>query len=202
MDPLLAAAVALGGVIIGATLTAALEEWRSRSGEERASKRAVGDRVAAWHLDRLRQTRRQLDGTVTQLEAMASGNLREFGRGQAMSRRNPDGNIALVGDVALVKEIHDLFVFLNKHAGMGLEPDHQIRRIDLMARVAIALDAQEQRVLRGEPPLQVTREVAPELFDANRIAERMDAYAIPASINARLAMWLLRRFLRRRVGTG
>jgi hypothetical protein len=202
MDPLVAATVALGGVIIGATLTAALEEWRSRSGEKRASKRAIGDRVAAWHLDRLRQTRRQLDGTVTELEAMASGNLKDFRRGQAMSRRNPDGNTALLGDVALVREVHDLLVFLNKRAGKGLEPDDQIRRIDLMGRVAIALDAQEQRVLQGEPPLQVAKDDAPELFDAYQIAERMDAYAVPASTTVRLAMSLLRRFLRRRVGTG
>ncbi len=202
MDALPAAAVALGGVIVGSILTAVLEEWRSRNSERRASKRAIGDRVTAWHLDRLGQTRRQLDGTVTELEAMASGDLQEFRRGRSMSRDNPDGNIALVGDVALIREIHDLFVFLNKHAGMGLEPDDQIRRIDLMGRIATTLDAQEQRVLRGQPPLLVTRDMAPELFDANRIADRMDSYAIPASLPARLAMWLLRRFRRRRVGTG
>ncbi len=202
MDPLLAAAVALGGVIIGATVAAVLEEWRSRSAEQRASQRAIGDRVAAWHLDRLRQTRRQLDGTIAGLEAMTTGDLEELRRGQAMSRRNPDGNIALVGDVALIREIHDLFVFLNKRAGMGLDPEDQIRRVDLMGRVGVALDAQEQRVLHGHPPVQIAKDDAPELFDANLIARRMDAYALPASINARVAMWFLRRFFVRWRGTG
>lgn len=199
VDPALAALI---GVIVGALATAALEEWRSRSAEARASRRAAGDRVAAWHLDRIRQTRRQLEGTVTELEALTSGNLREFSRGQAMMRRNPDGNVALIGDVALIREVHDLFVVLSKYAGRGLEPADQVRRIDLMGRVAIALDAQEQRVLRGDAPLQVTRDDAPELFDAYRIADRMDSYAVPASLNSRLAMWILRRFLLRRTGSG
>jgi hypothetical protein len=202
MDPVLTAAIAFLGVVIGATLTALLDEWRSRKAEQRASARAVDDRLALWHLDRVRQTRRVLEATVIQLEAMAGGNLAEHARGQAMSRANPDGNIALIGDVVLIREVHDLFVFLNKKAGKGLEPADQVRRVDLLGRVDVALDAQEQRILKGESPLRITQKDAPELFDAMAIATRMDAYAVPPSMSVRFALWFMRRFLRRWEGTG
>lgn len=202
MDPLLAAALAVGGVVIGATLTALLEEWRSRNAERRASKRALDDRIAAWHLDRVRQTRRLLDGTMTELEAMTTGNLGELKRGQILCRENPDGNISLIGDIGLIREVHDLLVLLNKRAGRGLDPAMQVRRVDLMGRISVALDAQEHRILTGDTPVLVTQKDAPELFDAMGIARRMDAYAIPANIPSRLATWLLRRFFRRWEGTG
>jgi hypothetical protein len=202
MDPLVATAFTLVGIVVGAILSAGLEEWRTRSSEKRAASRAIGDNVAQWHLERLRQTRRQLDATVTTLEAMASGNLAEIRRGQALSRRNPDGNLALVADIALQREVHDLFVYLNYRAGRGLEPEDLVRRVDVMGRVSIALDGQEQRVLKGDAPLRVSKEDAPDLFDAYKIAARMDAYAVPAGVNVRIAMWLLRQFFRRRNGSG
>ena len=202
VDPFVAAAFALGGVVVGAILSAVLEEWRSRNSERRAAGRARGDNVARWHLDRPHQTRRQLDGTVTMLEAMATGNLEDFRRGQRLSRSNPDGNLALVGETKLQRQVHDLFVRLHNRAGKGLEPDDLIQRVDLMGRVSIALDAQEQRVLGGDAPMRTSEADAPELFDAYRIAARMDAYAVPAGINVRIAMWLLRRFLLRRPGNG
>jgi hypothetical protein len=101
-----------------------------------------------------------------------------------------------------MREVHDLLVFLNKQAGKGLEPEHLVRRVEIMGRVATALDEQEQRVLRGETPLKLSERDAPELFDAQRIASRMDLFARPANIAVRLAMWILRRFYLRRPGTG
>lgn len=202
MDPVQAALVGLAGVVVGAVLTAGLGEWRSRAAEQRASSRAVGDRVAAWQLGRLRQTRRQLDATIGQLEAMTKGDLAEYDRARAVARGNPDGNLAFVGDVDLIREVHDLYVFLNQRAGKGLEPDDQIRRIDVAGRAAAALDAQERRVLHGEPLIEVSKHAAPELFDVYRIAERLDMYAVPPSLTVRLATWLMRHFLLRRRGRG
>lgn len=202
MDAVAAAAFTLAGIIVGAILSAGLDEWRSRASEKRASKRAVGDNLARWHLDRLTQTRRHLEGTVVTLEAIATGSVEEIHRGQALSRANPEGNLALVGDIGLQREVHDLFVDLSMRAGRGLEPDHLVRRVDVMGRVSVAIDAQEQRVLKGKEPLRVSRDDAPELFDAYRIAARIDQYAMPAGINARIAMWVLRRWFRRHVGTG
>jgi hypothetical protein len=176
------------GAIAGAILTALLGEWRARSDDRRRRDDQAAQRMAALWRERIQQAREVLVAQLQWLQARAIG---EAGDLKELERLLPPwriGHIDLLGDADLIREYQSVLVDINPLVGTGLEPAELKRIVYLQVRVLNALNRQEERVVRGDPPLQLSDDVVAELFDPETgLASRLEPPAISPTIAGRMA---------------
>lgn len=184
------AVAALVGIVVGAILS----EWRTTRAEGRMAKRARAAAIADWERQRLTDTRRGIEHLVAQLEASALGDVKTAERhGRAVE--DLDLDLMLVGDAAAVRGFRELAVELRGRFGKGLPPDYIVRRATVVNDLLSALDKQESRLLDGIPLERISREAAPELYEAEPFATEMQLpwrLPSPQAILARAGVDLLR----------
>lgn len=193
------AGIALAGVIVGAVLNSVLSERRAVAGETRASSRATEAALSGWRRETLRDTRIGLRRQIAALEAVALGDL-ETAHRHELAIEELDMNIALVGDIDAIRGYHELVAELRQRMGRGLPAEYAVHAATVLNALAMGLDEQEERLLRGEPLIRVDPAVAPELFAPEAIAERLDLPTrLPsiAAAEARVAMDVISRLRRR-----
>jgi hypothetical protein len=191
----------VGGVIslVSASAGALFTDWRIRRAEDRASLRSIEFAVAGWRRGILRDTRIALRRQLAQLEAIVLGDV-ETAERHGLEVEQLDVNAALVGDAEAIRAYQDVIVVLRRRLGRGLPPGYTVPSAKAMALVLEALDAQEERLLRGEPLKRVDPAVAPELFAPEGFAARLKVpWRLPSwwAVLARYALdlmeWLDRR---------
>jgi hypothetical protein len=188
------------GIVIGSYLT---ERQTDRS-EERAERRARQAAAAAWQQARIRDTRLGLRRQLAQIEASALGHLEDAAR-HALAIEDLDIDITLVGDLDAVRAYRALVVELRGRFGKGLPPGYPARAAKALGGVLGALDAQEERLLRGDPVIRIRPVDAPEFFSPESLAERLDLpwqlptfSAILGRAGVDLLLWMERRWPKRR----
>lgn len=195
-ETLLAAIVAAAATLGAVVATQAIIEVRSSRADQRQERRAVASRIAEWHLNILRHTRRQTEAEASAWEATAIGDFAEARRYRRDAWRHRDGNIRYLGDAALVRRYQDVIVLFRDRLGQPLTNEDRVQVARVMGDVASALDAQERRVLSGEEPRIVSATEVPELFDPAVIVERLRIPSRRPLWLGRLNRWLIERALR------
>jgi hypothetical protein len=161
---LIAASAGLIGALIG-VLGSGLIGWRQEIGRRRhEAESGKSERVRAWRLDALRQTRLHIEGQLAWLEAFTI--LRDRSATWPDDKGATRVNVHLVGDVAVIREYEDLVRDLLARIPMRwreaprwlvprtlaqVDPDDLARVTLVRAHLLSALDAHELRVLRDEP---------------------------------------------------
>jgi hypothetical protein len=198
-NAIIPAIAALVGIVVGAVLS----EWRTTRAEGRMVKRARAAAIADWERKRLTDTRRGIERLVAQLEASTLGDVETAERhGRAIE--DLDLDLMLVGDAAAVRGFRGLAIELRARFGKGLPPDYIVRRATVVNDLLSALDEQERRLLDGKPLERISREMAPELYEAEPFATQMQLpwrLPSPQAILARAGLDLL-RWLERQLPSG
>jgi hypothetical protein len=148
------AAFVLGGAF-NALIATATGEYRARQDERRAIARESREAIRAARVARIDATRDMWARRVMYLGARALGD--EAGmRNSGLGVPDAHGAISVVGDPDVVREAMEVTAdFLLRPPKRGMSDEDSRRLYGADRRVTAALNAQEDRALRGEPLLEL-----------------------------------------------
>jgi hypothetical protein len=167
-----AAAFVVGG-IFQAVVGAAVGEFHARRDESRAASREQRQSIRAARLEALDDTRRMWERKIRVIVA------RSYGRTDMSDRFFYDdpllskGRMSLIGDkLMMVDALEAAAFFLMRPRGVPLSEEDSHRLFSLDRRVVLAIGAQEERVLRGLPALELSPSDYEEVFGLSAQRDR------------------------------
>lgn len=182
MDPgeaALLGALVSGGVVLIATAVGPL------IGQELGRRRRVEEALCAFRMTQIDRTERALALQLLILEAMANRDVQRGRRLAGEAQDLGDGDLQLLGGLDPVRAFIDAVAPVAARLRYGLvggtwswitalDVSHAERQALTDAKMAIhtALDAQRERVLRGQKPILLRRDDVSEVFAAHEAVER------------------------------
>ena len=180
--------VGLVGVVVGAVITALLEDWRARRarGWQHDDEREV--RIRDLQLRQIAQARTVLLDQLERLKGTAVGDADKIAEVDARDHPGALGFIDLLAEEDLIRDYAATLAQFYGRVGTGLAAEEVRRVTRLEIEVARALTHQEQRVIAGEPLAELSDEVLNRLFDPKKgITSPLEPRPIPPTVAGRIA---------------
>jgi hypothetical protein len=183
----------IAGVVVGVVLTAVIGEWRARSESLRRRDDEAAERLRTLNRERIQQARQVLVSRLEWLGARAVGDADKL---LAIDGSIPPwsiGFIDLLGDEQLIREYGAILVTFESRIGSGLTSEEVKRLTMLEVDVIRSLNRQEERIVKGEPLIELSEAAIARLFDSETgLTANLHAPSIPPTLIGRLAAFALR----------